>query len=71
MATRLGANRVGPATVVPLVCGVSAMALIQPSAGNRSSSPTGRPAMATVTKVEKKRTDEGTVVDACTTSGPR
>jgi hypothetical protein len=49
-----------PATAVPLICGVSALALIQVVRRQSNLLAYGRPAMATVTKVEKKRTDRGT-----------
>jgi hypothetical protein len=49
-----------PATAVPLVCGVSALALIQLVRRQSNLLAYGRPAMATVTKVEKKRSDKGT-----------
>jgi Protein of unknown function (DUF3592) len=48
-----------PATVVPLGCGVSAMALIFLVRRQSNLLAFGRPAMATVTKVEKIRSDEG------------
>jgi hypothetical protein len=50
-----------PATAVPLVCGVSALALIRVVRRQSNLLAHGRPAMATVTKVEKKKTDEGTM----------
>jgi hypothetical protein len=50
-----------PATVVPLVCGVSALALISIVRRQSNLLAHGRPAMATVTKIEKKRTDKGTI----------
>ena len=49
-----------PATVVPLGCGVSAMALIFLVRRQSNLLAYGRPAMATVTKVEKKKSDHGT-----------
>ena len=49
-----------PATVVPLGCGVSAMALILAVRRQSNLLAHGRAAMATVTKVEKKKTDKGT-----------
>ena len=49
-----------PATVVPLGCGVSAIALIFFVRRQSNLLAFGRPAMATVTKVEKARSDEGT-----------
>ncbi|HEX6642210.1 MAG TPA: DUF3592 domain-containing protein, partial [Thermoanaerobaculia bacterium] len=49
-----------PATVVPLGCGVCAMALIFAVRRQSKLLAYGRPAMATVTKVEKKRSDKGT-----------
>ena len=48
-----------PATVVPLGCGVSAMTLIFLVRRQSNLLAFGRPAMATVTKVEKTRSDEG------------
>ncbi len=50
-----------PATVVPLACGVSAMALILALRRQSNLLAHGRAAMAAVTKVEKKKTDKGTV----------
>ena len=50
-----------PGTAVPLACGVSAIALIQLVRRQSNLLANGRPAMATVTKVEKKNTGEGTV----------
>ena len=50
-----------PATAVPLVCVASALALIKAVRRQSKLLAYGRPAMATVTKVEKKRTDKGTV----------
>jgi hypothetical protein len=49
-----------PATVVPIVCGVAALVLIQLVRRQSKLLAYGRPAMATVTKVEKKKTDKGT-----------
>ena len=49
-----------PATVVPLVCGVAAVALIHVVRRQSNLLANGRPVMGTVTKVEKKRTDNGT-----------
>ena len=49
-----------PATVVPLGCGVSGMALILAVRRQSNLLANGRPAMAIVTKVEKKKTDKGT-----------
>lgn len=49
-----------PATVIPLVCGVAAVALIQLVRRQSHLLTYGRPVMGTVTKVEKKRSDEGT-----------
>ena len=49
-----------PATIVPLGCGVSAMALILLVRRQSNLLAFGRPAMATVTKVEKGRSDKGT-----------
>ena len=50
-----------PATAVPVVCGVSALALIQAVRRQSNLLAHGRPAMATVTKVEKKATENGTL----------
>ena len=50
-----------PATALPLACGISALALIQAVRRQSNLLTYGRPAMATVTKVEKKRTDKGTI----------
>lgn len=49
-----------PATAVPLGCGLSAMALILIVRRQSNLLEYGRPALATVTKVQKKRTDKGT-----------
>jgi hypothetical protein len=49
-----------PATAVPLACGVCAAALIATVRRQLNLLAYGRPAMATVTKVEKKRSDKGT-----------
>jgi hypothetical protein len=49
-----------PATAVPLACGLSALVLIQLVRRQSNLLVHGRPAMARVTKVEKKRTDKGT-----------
>ena len=49
-----------PGTAVPLACGVCALALIQAVRRQSNLLAYGRPAMATVMKVEKKKTDEGT-----------
>ena len=49
-----------PATVIPLVCGVSAMALIVAVRRQLNLLTNGRAAPATVTKVEKKKGDHGT-----------
>lgn len=48
-----------PVTAVPLGCGLSAMALIFLVRRQSNLLTSGRPAMATVTKVEKKRGDHG------------
>jgi hypothetical protein len=48
-----------PATAVPVVCGITALVLIQLVRRQSKLLANGRPAMATVTKVEKKRTDHG------------
>ena len=50
-----------PATVLPLACGIAAMALILVVRRQWNLLAYGRPAIATVTKVEKKRTDKGTI----------
>jgi hypothetical protein len=50
-----------PATIVPVACGLTAFALVQLVRRQSKLLAYGRPAMATVTKVEKKRTDKGTV----------
>lgn len=50
-----------PATAVPLACGGVAMALILIVRRQWHLLAYGRPAIATVTKIEKKRTDKGTV----------
>lgn len=50
-----------PATAVPFGCGVAAIALIAVVRRQSNLLTYGRPAMATVTKIEKKRTDKGTV----------
>ena len=49
-----------PATAVPIACGVTAIVLIQLVRRQTKLLAYGRPAMATVTKIEKKRTDKGT-----------
>ena len=49
-----------PATAVPIACGVTALVLIQLVRRQSTLLAYGRPAMATVTKIEKKRTDKGT-----------
>lgn len=49
-----------PATAVPIACGVTALVLIQLVRRQSNLLAHGRPAMATVTKVEKKRSDKGT-----------
>jgi hypothetical protein len=49
-----------PATVLPIACGLTALVLIQLVRRQSNLLAYGRPAMATVTKVEKKRTDKGT-----------
>ena len=48
-----------PATVVPLVCGIGALVLIQLVRRQWNLLAYGRAAMATVTKVEKKKSDHG------------
>ena len=60
MATRPVPGASWPATVVPLACGVSAIALDFLVRRQSNLLAYGRPAMAKVTKVEKKRTDKGT-----------
>lgn len=50
-----------PATAVPIGCGLTALVLIQLVRLQSNLLAYGRPAMATVTKVEKKRTDKGTL----------
>ena len=50
-----------PATVVPVACGLTALVLIQLVRRQSKLLANGRPAMATVTKIEKKNTGEGTV----------
>ena len=49
-----------PATVVPLGCGIGAIALIAIVRRQSTLLTFGRPAMATITKVEKKKSDHGT-----------
>lgn len=49
-----------PATVVPISCGIGALALIASVRRQSKLLAQGRPAMATVTKIEKKRSDRGT-----------
>jgi hypothetical protein len=50
-----------PATALPIACGLSALVLIQVVRRQSNLLTYGRPAMATVTKVDKKRTDKGTI----------
>jgi hypothetical protein len=50
-----------PATVVPLACGVSAMALLFAVRRQSKLLADGRPAIATVTKVERKGSQHGTM----------
>jgi hypothetical protein len=50
-----------PATIVLIGCGVTAVLLIRTVRRQVNLLAYGRPAMATVTKVEKKNTDHGTV----------
>lgn len=50
-----------PATVVPLACAVASIGLIAVVRRQTNLLTHGRPAMATVTRVEKKRTDKGTI----------
>ena len=50
-----------PGTALPLACGIAAMALILVVRRQWNLLAYGRPAVATVTKVEKKRTDKGTI----------
>lgn len=49
-----------PATVIPLACGIGAIALIAIVRRQSTLLAFGRPAMATVTKVERKKSDHGT-----------
>lgn len=49
-----------PPTAVPLGCGIGALALIACVRRQSKLLTYGRPAMATVTKVEKKKSDKGT-----------
>ena len=49
-----------PATAVPVVCGICALVLIQLVRRQWNLLAYGRPAMATVTKVDKKKSDHGT-----------
>jgi hypothetical protein len=50
-----------PGTVVPLACGIAALALIQAVRRQSNLLTYGRPTLATVTHVEKKSTDKGSV----------
>ena len=50
-----------PATIVLVACGVAAIAMIYAVRRQKKLLAYGRPAMASVTKVEKKTTDKGTV----------
>src|SRR5688500_18616801 len=50
-----------PATVVPLACTVAAIGLIAVVRRQANLLTHGRPAMATVTRIEKKRSDKGTI----------
>lgn len=50
-----------PGTVVAIACGLAAIALMAAVRRQSKLLAYGRPAMATVTKVEKKRTENGTV----------
>ena len=50
-----------PATALPVACGVAAMVLILLVRRQWNLLAYGRAAIATVTKVEKKRTDKGTI----------
>lgn len=50
-----------PGTAVPFACGIAAIGLIAVVRRQANLLTYGRPAMATVTKIEKKRTDKGTV----------
>jgi hypothetical protein len=50
-----------PGTAVPFGCGVAALALIYIVRRQSNLLAYGRPAIATVTKVQKKRTDKGTI----------
>jgi hypothetical protein len=49
-----------PATAIPIACGIAALVLIQLVRRQSNLLMYGRPAMATVTKIDKKRTDKGT-----------
>jgi hypothetical protein len=50
-----------PAAAVPLACGVSALVLIWIVRRQSNLLAYGRPAIATVTKAEKKKSDKGTI----------
>jgi hypothetical protein len=50
-----------PATVVPIACGLAAVGFIAVVRRQANLLAHGRPTMATVTKIEKKRTDKSTV----------
>jgi hypothetical protein len=50
-----------PATIVLVACGVAAIVMLYAVRRQKKLLAYGRPAMATVTKVEKKATDKGTV----------
>lgn len=49
-----------PATAVPIACGVTALVLIQLVRRQSNLLANGRPALASVTKVQKKTSDKGT-----------
>ena len=49
-----------PATAVPLACGVAAFAMILVVRRQWNLLESGRPTLATVTKIDKKRSDHGT-----------
>ena len=61
MATHLDRSRAGRGRPCRLHAGCAALALIQAVRRQSNLLAHGRPAMATVTKVEKKNTGEGTV----------
>jgi hypothetical protein len=55
------AEPIWPAIALPIVCGVTALVLIQLVRRQSNLLTYGRPAMATVTRIGKKRTDKGTI----------